>query len=809
VIPEDVKQRVFAALSAGRYSLLLGAGFSATSQNEKNEPLPVGNTLSKEIAKEFDLPDSYPLAQIADSVEPDELHSFLISRFSGCKASPEARLISSFVWRSIYSLNIDDVLHDCYSIDESLQKPLFLSFKDPFQRPEDPEELVITHLHGSVRKPQHGFVFSTPEYGHTGAGGYAWFNVLADELTEQPFIIIGCSLAEPDIETHLARRKGIPSETHQTAPSLFVTKKMDKVLQRSCDRFGLIPIESEGDAFLSYIAAATRPRKRPLELLGIKANFRSILGKAGVEERSLRVFFRQWLPVDESQLPEALDPVPLLAGAEPMWQAIKDGEDVIRESVTRLMNAIDLWQKTPQTSVVVLQSAAGEGKSTTLYRVALELSKLQSNVFFFAAKERLVDEDAAKVISHLDCPAVLVIDNISDHAPQVTALLDALNHRKVPCFVLGASRRARLAHFETICSAYSPQRADLKGLTSPEALGLIQKLRAAGRLGGNAGIPDGELAKRITSRQLIASIVEASEDISQFDALIQSELGILSEEGQEIYQLVALAHSVGLPIKLSILIRASKLETRIFFPVLHGELRGIVHYVSQEYVETRHRVVSEHIVRCAEESVRYELLVNLVSAIAPYVNRKTVMRGTVEARLGARLMDFDDCIKPFLGKLSDAFYEQVRHEWEWNSRYWEQRALLAVSRDVGQAITWARHAVGIERHPHTLTTLAKILFQSAEQATSYNEIERAVTDALQAVDDAISSSALRKRSEIHPFDVAVRGIKKAMKNFASLGDRPFPSNFVDHIEVIMEIAKNELSFSQTKVLRSMLDGSDH
>ncbi|MDT3670157.1 MAG: SIR2 family protein [Aromatoleum sp.] len=805
VIPESIAQQVLPALKAGRYSLLIGAGFSATSSNAKGERLPVGNQLATEIANHFDLPDSYPLAQIADSAPKDELQSFLISRFFGCKASRSATLVSSFVWRSIYTLNIDDVLHDCYSGQECYQNPIFLTFKDLYQRPEDPEDVIVAHLHGSVKTPQNGFVFSLPEYGDASAAGYTWFNVLADELTEQPFIIIGCSLAEPDIEAHLARRKGIPSEAQQTAPSLFITKRMDKVLEQTCKKFGLIPIEGDADSFLSYLNSEAGQRSRPLDLLGVKADVRTFLESTGVEHRSVRIFFRQWFVVDEKDLPQPIDSIPLLAGAEPTWSAISGGEDVIRECVPRLMSEVEHWKNKGGIAVSVLESPAGEGKSTVLYRTALELAKLQTNIFFFCARERLVDEDAAKVLSHLNTPAVLVVDNIADHAPQIAALLENLEQKKTPCFVLGASRRGRLAHFDTVCSRFKPREGNLKGLSEQEALALVQRLRDAGRLGSNAGISNTELAKRIRSKHLIASVAEAGDGVAQFDHLLRSELSGLSNEGQIIYRLVALAHSTGQPIKVSLLHRASKIGTSTFFSSLHGELKGIVHYVTTEYIESRHRVVSEHIVKCADEATRYELLVRLVSAIAPYVSRRTIMRGTPEARLSGRLMDFDDCIKPLVGMKADAFYEHIRPEWEWNSRFWEQRALLALSSNVDQAIVWAKHAVGIEKHPHTLTTLAKVIFRSAEKATSYREIETAVSDALSVVDDALAASSQRKRPEIHPFDVAVRGVKNAMRNYASLGRRNFPSEFVEHVERIIDAGERELGFTQTRALRSLLE----
>ena len=46
---------------------------------------------------------------------------------------------------------------------------------------------------------------------------------------------------------------------------------------------------------------------------------------------------------------------------------------------------------------------------------------------------------------------------------------------------------------------------------------------------------------------------------------------------------------------------------------------------------------------------------------------------------------------------------------------WEQRALLIVGEDVETGVQYARHAVAIERHPFTLTTLGQVLLRRSER----------------------------------------------------------------------------------------------
>lgn len=801
---DDVKSNVY----AGRYSLLLGAGFSAASKNGRGVKLPIGTQLVEEIAKEFKLPPSYRLTQLAGAAKPKEkLTEFLLDRFSGCVASENTRLVSRFVWSSIYTFNIDDVLNDCYSTTPKIQVPNYLTFRDTYQTPEDPEELSIIHLHGSVKKSEHGFVFSAQDYGDTSSGGYTWFPVLSDELISKPFIIIGCTLDEPDLEAYLASRKGLTPETRQIAPSLFVTKVVDEVVKSLCERLGLIPIEAESDSFLAYLDGLVTDRKGPIDLLfggdNLRRRLTSVLG-----DKSTRVFFRQWSYIQENTLPTPLEPLPLLSGTEPTWRSIADNEDVIRTTERVLITETQNWLADTSSSlpeIRVIHSAAGEGKSTALLRVGLELARLNHIVFYFSANERLVDEDAVNVLCELPETPILLVDNLADHAPQIAQLFEGLKAKGKRCILLGAVRRSRLDHFESICADTLINRIELKALTLGESKTLAGELRRLGRLGANAGMSDEELGRRMAAKQLISAIVEAGGAIGQFDGVIHSEYAKLNADAKKIYCCVALAHSVGEPIKVAVVTRATGIPTKQFFKVLHDDLRGIVRYSSMEYLVSRHRVVAEHVVQKLKEEERFSQLEGLVRAISPYVNRKTIMRGSPEAALAARLLNYDGFIRPMLPSAAEKFYAKVQPENAWNSRYWEQRALMCIDSNIGQAKTWAQHAVGIEEHPHTLTTYAKVLFHAAEDAASYSDVENNAFEALAVVNRALGAANTRRRLEIHPFDVAVRGVGNSIRRYKQLGGKKFPERIIQEVSELLSQAERDLGQKRTKYLRQIYD----
>ena len=808
MIPDIYLADVKTNVRAGRYSLLLGAGFSVASKNRDGVKLPIGTQLADEIAKKFKLPASYRLTQLAGAVKPAEkLSDFLFKRFYGCVATNQTRLVSSFVWSSIYTFNIDDVLNDCYSIQSKLQTPNFLTFRDPFQKPEDPEELSTVHLHGSVIRRDHGYVFSAQEYGDTSSGGYTWFPVLSDELISRPFIIIGCTLDEPDLETYLASRKGLTPETRQIAPSLFVTKVVDEVVQSLCERFGLIPIQAESEAFLSYLDFLVVDRKGPMDLLfgadNLRRRLASVLG-----DKSTRVFFRQWTYVDEDTLPIPLHPLPLLNGTEPSWFSIVNNEDVIRTTEREIISELQHWQASSTSNLPEIRliiSASGEGKSTALLRIALELARLKYTVFHFAANERLVEEDALKVLCEIPESPILIVDNLADHAAQIAQLVDGLKARGKRCMLIGAVRYARINHFESICSDCQITRIPLKALNLSEAATLARELRRLGRLGTNAGLKDTELSRRMAAKQLISAIIEAGGAIGQFEKIIRNEYEKLNDDAKKIYCCVALSHSVGEPVKIAVVTRATKIQSKHFFKILHNDLSGIVTYTLIEYLTSRHRVVSEKVVKILTEEERFIQLEGLVRALSPYVNRKTIMRGAPEAGLAARLLNYENFIRQTLPSTAENFYAKIQPENAWNSRYWEQRALMCIDFNIEQAKIWAQHAVGIEEHPHTLTTYAKVLFHAAEDATTYAGVEEYVFEALAIVARAIKASRSRRRMEIHPFDVAVRGVLNSLRRYKNFGSKKFPEKIIKEVAELLFQAEQVLGQKRIKYLRQIYD----
>jgi hypothetical protein len=180
--------------------------------------------------------------------------------------------------------------------------------------------------------------------------------------------------------------------------------------------------------------------------------------------------------------------------------------------------------------------------------------------------------------------------------------------------------------------------------------------------------------------------------------------------------------------------------------------------------------VAEEVVKQYPSADRFPLLVNMGRALAHYVNRETIIFGTPEAKLAARLLDFDDSVEPLLGKRAEEFYIELHREWAWNSRYWEQRALLRLEHDPMTAYAFATTAVGIERHhPVPLTTLAKVCFRLAYSHGGSDIGVRYLREGLGHINEAMTISAKRRRKDVHVYDVGIRGVLDYYKPLAARG----------------------------------------
>ena len=154
---------IAASLKAGQYNLLLGSGISRDSLN-KHGLLPSGETLRAELCRLKGARENSPLQRVYATLTFSEIREHIIERFLDCTPGPSVVKLTRFLWRRIFTFNIDDALEKAYEAHDSLQTSTTFNFGDDYSEVTSLAEVPIIHLHGCVQHADKGFVFSRDEY---------------------------------------------------------------------------------------------------------------------------------------------------------------------------------------------------------------------------------------------------------------------------------------------------------------------------------------------------------------------------------------------------------------------------------------------------------------------------------------------------------------------------------------------------------------------------------------------------------------------------------------------------------------------
>jgi hypothetical protein len=250
------------------------------------------------------------------------------------------------------------------------------------------------------------------------------------------------------------------------------------------------------------------------------------------------------------------------------------------------------------------------------------------------------------------------------------------------------------------------------------------------------------------------------------------------------------------------------------FSVPHPLPLAYVDVSDDDYVVPLNATVAARVLDLAsreDQDLLLESFIRLANGLAPRVNRDAIRQRNPEARLAGRLFDYDTIVSGFLGGRAEKFYLATQKTWQWNSRYWEQVALLYLARYQSQpstvegkdalklAVQHARHAVAIELHPFPLTTLGKVLLGQLREAG----VQRSTIyyQAVGFLTRAIRIERSWARPTVQPFITLFRGTREFVATGGKLNARQMvivqslirqaKANFADDIEMLQSISEVE------------------
>ena len=636
-------------------------------------------------------------------------------------------------WHRIWTLNIDDILENVHK-QRRMQYERF-NWTSTFRDTSNSERQII-HLHGYAKDIHESdttdseLVFSTQEYAATLRDTRAWHAVFTDEFAERPFIILGASLME-EFDLQEALSSSAASQI-RGFPSVIVLKEVTTFEREEFSELGLIVVESDVRTFMTSLYSEVRKYR---EKLG------GIYGQT--YDPSLARFLQQFIDLRQYEPNHNENTRYFYAGYEPHWRNILDEDDAPLEATLQTLSAIrDAEnQGNTQQTVHVLTGTPGAGKSTGLLRIGREFVAEGLPTFYFRGDERL---DTAAVIHWLERmpTTVLLFDECADFAVAIGELAEECDSSDTQLLVVGAERTSRNAFVErNIDKKYLnySDKYNYRLLSDDDIDSLIDKLedrRRLGRITRWSRPRQFNYFRSTASRRLFEGMANL-ESGQGFRTRIQDDYRrIRTEKLRLLCAVSSIAYQFGYPLPIGTASKVTGLPANKLQDLLTNDGHDLM-LLETRGIRTPHRITASLIVEAAlsiEE--RFEALRRLVGALAPHIDVQAITNLTRPYRILRVLMDQASVTRLVGTDYGRRLYELMQESYDWNGRYWEQRALF--ESELGnhaQARSYAEHSLRIHRHPFAFNTLGTVLGRIALQNGDSETLHEAIKNLQYARDE--------------------------------------------------------------------------
>ncbi|MCQ0987560.1 P-loop NTPase [Jiella marina] len=751
------------ALRAGQYNLLLGAGFSMDSTNEHGK-LPSGEALAAELSA-VTKAKSNSLQRLYELMTPQQVKTHITDRLSCSVPGKTARLMSSFIWKRVFTWNVDDVLENAYKDGKGHQRLVPKHFNDIYTNPASMEELFLIHLHGYVGQADRGYVFSREQYLNQIMKVNPWMTVLTQFMLSEPMIIAGTSLDEVDLDFYLAQRTS-ESARNDRGPSILVASD-GPFSRKLCEKHDLLLFDGWSVEFFEYLKTLLPSAPTPTELIPLEA--RKLL-PAGVSKATAMAFNSDFEIVPGSA-PQASNSR-FMYGHIPSWSDLESNLDITRPIVAEMLLEAEKRIANPlhASRIMFIGDVAGAGKTTVLRRVAFELARRGVRTLLCSALSR-IGAGTADVLNLIDDPVVVIIDNLAEQATAVVDLVARL--KKADILFIGAERAYRGNYLKQVLAPVNYDEIGKLPMSRTEARRLIDRYVDAGAIGDRTILRHKDKFVLEVQQDPIAVVCcRILNDFRPLNRILDSITTDAGPEAFDRYLGAALAqHCFYGGVRYEILMKAfgTKGSRTQFGP--SNPLPLDFYDDAKRFVIPENAVLAESILdRVAERDPdkMLRIFIELAEELGAWVNRETIKARAPEARLSGRLFDFDAVVGKYLKGNAEALYDKVQYAWEWNSRYWEQVALLNLARYqmttnntqrmeyLENAVTHARHAVAVEHHPFPLTTLGKVLV--GHMLAPGVNMQPSFDEAFRRLSEAIEIEERRNRVAAQPYGVIFSGV---------------------------------------------------
>ena len=145
---------------------------------------------------------------------------FLAECFTVQSILPWQEKLFHYSWNKIYTTNIDNVLNVAFSEANRKGKTAgdftFFNYSDPSLVSNTIGSIPVVTIHGTCKKLDEGFIFSTLKYAKASNRVLDWHRDLAAKMMTGGVIVVGNQMDETDFDSYLVSRESAYGQSSST-----------------------------------------------------------------------------------------------------------------------------------------------------------------------------------------------------------------------------------------------------------------------------------------------------------------------------------------------------------------------------------------------------------------------------------------------------------------------------------------------------------------------------------------------------------------------------------------------------------------
>ncbi len=808
------------AIEKGNLILFLGAGASKGCTAEGNAKVLDGSALAKELATfggyEY---DEEPLDEVYAAVRAkcgSRLNEHLERLFRDTEPSTEYKILSSFAWRRIYTLNIDDALETAIRRAKLQKLHIHLSAHAVTDQDNFFGRLDLIKLNGSSDRLQDGVIFSASDYAKATARSLPWYEQCASDFLRHPILFIGTKLNEPLLKFHIERYKSITGK----APGrcYVITPSASDFQKASLAEYNIEHIPGKLADFTTWLNNEFPTPLQPIDLAKRSIpQLAELMGpKKSIEYASL---FDHVLLINRTSItpkhttPKNASIHDFYKGFRPSWRDIAENIPAKLEVLNVAKKSI--IEKYQKNTIFPLIGPAGSGKTTALMQLCLDISELPDwEVYFISQPIDQLQSTLEAIEKSSRAQKILIgIDNIDFHSEQLNEVFTSKRLQKA--MLIGTEREniwKRKISIKLSPHFHKPILIDQ--FSAADAEQILEKLERYGSWTRLGQMTPKERTRELIGRaqkQLLIALLEATFGLG-YGQIIASDFSSLDSE-EEILTLLV----IGVITDRKLEAPASLIDRALSYAnipdvnlLISNNLAGIV-INNNGRLSVRHpvyiRYVLDHLVDpiLTEKAIRslLEAFSQYESPIIKHVNKlhASIYKGLINHTfLRDVLKGKQDLILPL--------YKSLEKKFEQDGLFWLQYGLSL--RDFHdhdgslEKLRIARQAYPMEHTRHALAQQLLIVAEGLRDSQSAQAYADEALEILKELDSTLESD------DTFPLVTLSEGYTKVIrKHYGDLEARKHARNFSESLKVRCASLPNDnrLRESYERLFRYAATGS--